>query len=135
MPHDPAHHHRTANAVAGLHQEIAWTHPEAAPHVAIDIEERDGELVVHVDLPGVHDQDVTVTCDGRDLSIRGVRTAEEVGHVYHRERLFGTFERTVTLKHAVDETAMRASYRGGVLEIRLPRAKAQTATTNTERER
>jgi HSP20 family protein len=135
MPHDPSHHdHRFTSAVAGLNQEIAWMHPDAEPPAPLDIEERDDALVVQIDLPGVSERELTVSCDGRDLTVRGERRAREQGHVYHRERLFGPFERTVTLKCAVDETAMRASYRAGVLEIHLPRAKTCTAPIKVEQE-
>lgn len=137
MPHDethPRHHHdeRAARA-AGLRQEIAWTHPEAGPAAPIDIEESDDEVIVRVDLPGVDEQDLVVSCDGIDLTVRGERKPRELGHVYHRERLFGPFERTLTFKHAVDQARMHATYRAGVLEIRLPRAMARAAAVKVER--
>ncbi len=123
MSHENGNH--TGESLAALHQELAWN---GAPLVAeLDVAEGDDAYRVLVDLPGVAEKDIEVQCDGITLTIAGERKPPERGHLYHRERRFGPFSRTIALKSAVDETAMQASYRDGVLEVRLPRAKVQTA--------
>jgi HSP20 family protein len=58
------------------------------------------------------------------LSIRGERKheKEDKGENYHRiERAYGTFSRTVELPAEVDESKVDATYKRGVLNLKLPK--------------
>lgn len=87
----------------------------------------DGEsFIVRAELPGVDAKAVEVTVTGDTLTIRGERTARELpeGASYHRRELStGQFRRALTLPEQVDNTKVLASFRDGILEIRLPRAE------------
>ena len=77
-----------------------------------------------VELPGVREKDIHLSMTGDVLSLRGQRgiAAEAREENYHRiERWSGTFERHVQLPIPVQGDEIRASYRDGVLEIRLPK--------------
>jgi HSP20 family protein len=90
----------------------------------IDIFEREGNLVVHADLPGLRQEDVRVSVDRGMLTVSGQRRHEAAnereGNVYYRERSFGSFQRSVTLPENVDTSQIRASFENGVLEVMLP---------------
>jgi HSP20 family protein len=95
----------------------AWTPP-------IDVYETRDDLVVAVELPGVREKDIHLSMTGDVLSLRGQRgiAAEAREENYYRiERWSGTFERHVQMPIAVQVDKVRASYRDGVLEIRLPK--------------
>ena len=97
--------------------ERTWAPP-------IDVYETRDDLVVAVELPGVREKGIHVTMTGDVLSVCGQRgiAAEAREENYHRiERWSGTFERHVQLPIPVQADKIRASYRDGVLEIRLPK--------------
>lgn len=90
----------------------------------IDIFEREGNLIVHADLPGLRQEDVRVSVDRGMLTVSGQRREESAnereGNVYYRERSFGSFQRSVTLPENVDTSQVRASFENGVLEVTVP---------------
>jgi HSP20 family protein len=94
---------------------------------AADIYERDNELVVNLDLPGVDPKIVDIHLENNVLTIRGERQFEEKQDKenYHRvERLYGAFARSFTLSTSVDPDKICANYKAGVLRITLPKAEA-----------
>jgi HSP20 family protein len=92
---------------------------------AIELLERDGQLVVRAELPGLSPEDVRIeiTNDG-SLVIEGERRsemeAEEEGGVYRSERIYGRFSRVIDLPQGVDVDRAQARFENGVLEIALP---------------
>ena len=98
--------------------------PERTWIPLIDVYETREELVVAVEVPGVREKDIHLSMTGDVLSLRGQRgiAAEAREESYHRiERWSGTFERHVRLPIPVQADRIRASYRDGVLEVRLPK--------------
>ena len=101
--------------------------PGAAPFTPpVDIEETPEEFVLRADLPGVPQKDVKVSLLGGTLTIRGERKEERTttaGALLRVERNSGMFERSFTLGAAVRSDSVQATYRDGVLEIRVPKAE------------
>ncbi len=98
--------------------------PERTWAPAIDVYETRDDLVVAVELSGVREKDIHLSMMGDVLSLRGQRgtAADAREENYHRiERWSGPFERHVQLPIPVQADKIRASYRDGVLEIRLPK--------------
>jgi HSP20 family protein len=94
---------------------------------AVDIHETKDDLVVTAEIPGVKEKDVHLSIVGDMLSIRGQRTADSqvAEDSYHRvERWSGSFERHIQLPIPVQADKVRATYRDGVLEVRLPKVEA-----------
>ena len=96
--------------------ERSWAPPT-------DVYETTEDLVISVELPGVKEKDVHLSVVGDVLSLRGQRVAN--GEIreenYHRiERWSGSFERHIQLPIPVQADRVRATYRDGVLDIRLP---------------
>jgi len=91
---------------------------------AINILEKDSEITITADLPGLKAEDVEVTVEEGILSIRGERKLEEAaeGETYHRvERLYGSFERTFTLPNSIDVDKIGARFCNGEMVLTLPK--------------
>jgi len=94
---------------------------------AVDVLQRDGDLVVRAELPGVRPEDVDITLQNRVLTISGERREEQEeqrGGYHVRERRHGSFSRSMTLPEGVDEDSIRARYENGVLEVTIAGAAA-----------
>ena len=92
----------------------------------VDISETDGEYLIKAELPEVKKDDVKVTVENGVLTIQGERRQEkeEKGRKYHRvERSYGSFVRSFTLPESVDEGAVKAEYKDGVLNLHLPKSE------------
>ena len=103
-------------------QGRAWT-------PAIDVLQRDGNLVVRAELPGVKPEDVDITVQNNILTISGriseEREEEREGYLI-RERRAGFFRRSLQLPQGVDENNINAHFDNGVLEVVIEGAAAQT---------
>ena len=87
---------------------------------AVDATEKDGNLIIRAELPGVKPEDVDISLSGNVLSISGERRAEEEqqrGGYHIRERSYGSFSRSFTLPQGTDESKISARYEDGVLEV------------------
>lgn len=96
----------------------------------VDIEESPEAYLVRAELPGMRLEDIKITVADQALSIRGEKRREEEkkGTSYHRvERVYGTFERSFSLGHAVAADKIEATYRDGVLEVSIPKAEEAKA--------
>ena len=92
----------------------------------VDIVETDKAFVIKVEIPEVNKEDVKVTVDNRVLTIWGERKQEkeEEGRKFHRvERSYGIFNRSFTLPDNVDESEVTASFKDGMLNIQIQKAK------------
>jgi HSP20 family protein len=108
--------------------------PSWAP--AVDIYEQGTDIVLKAELPGVDPKDVDIRLENNVLNLRGQRRQE--GEVkresYHRvERSYGTFSRSFTLPTVVDQAAIKAEFKDGLLQVTLPKreeAKAKQIQIN-----
>ena len=92
---------------------------------AVDIFEKDDDLVIRAEIPGVNKDDIDINVESNTLSIRGERKREEEyeeDRAYKMERVFGSFVRTFRLPRTVDSSRISANYTNGVLELQLPKA-------------
>ena len=90
----------------------------------LDAWETEDALVYAFDLPGVAQDKISVETEDGALTVTAEReqSTEVSRDHYHRiERRHGTFARTVGLPQGVSEDAIAASYKDGVLEIRVPK--------------
>lgn len=90
---------------------------------AIDVEERNGQLEVHAELPGLKPEDVKVEVTDDALIIRGERKYErehKIGQAYRSERRYGEFYRAIPLPEGVNAEQAKAQFRDGVLQITVP---------------
>ncbi len=132
----PAWRERGEPSLANLHREVdrlfdrffedgglvPFGNGAATPQ--IDVEERDKEVVVTADLPGVDDKDVEVELAGDLLTIKGEKKAEiedRNGGRYVSERFHGSFERSNRLPFEAGDGEPQARFDKGVLTVRLPK--------------
>jgi HSP20 family protein len=92
----------------------------------VDISETDGEYLIKAELPEVRKEDVKVTVENGVLTLQGERRQEkdEKGKRFHRvERSYGSFVRSFSLPESVDDGAVKAEYKDGVLNLHLPKSE------------
>jgi HSP20 family protein len=93
----------------------------------VDIYETEDALVVAVELPGVSKEEVSVELHEHTLRLSGERKREPAvkeGHYQREEGRFGSFQRAFRLPATVDEAQVQATYKDGVLALRLPKRAA-----------
>jgi HSP20 family protein len=93
---------------------------------AVDVRETGEDFFVRMDLPGLEPTDVKVSVFEDTLTVSGERreSAESKDEKWHHvERYHGTFERRFQLGKAVQGDKVSASYKNGVLELRVPKAE------------
>jgi len=101
----------------------------------IDLQDSEGELRLHADLPGVQPADLDIRVEGDVLTIRGERKSqgernEQNFHVM--ERSHGRFQRSIQLPFAPDPDEVQASVREGVLEVCIPKRAPQERSRRIE---
>ena len=106
---------------------------------AVDIYETDAhEVVVKAELPDMKREDINLTFENGVLTLKGERKVQQEvkKENYQRiERRQGVFSRSFTLPNTVDAGKISASYKDGVLTIRLPQreeAKPKQIAVNVE---
>jgi HSP20 family protein len=95
---------------------------------SVDVWETEDELVLSFDLPGIPEDDIAVELEDNVLTVSGERerTSEHSSERFYRfERRYGTFSRSVTLPPGVKEDSIKADYKDGVLEVRVPKPEEQ----------
>jgi HSP20 family protein len=98
----------------------------------VDLVDREAEILVRAEVPGIDKEHLDVDLSGELLTIRGERRKEErteEGDVYRAEIARGTFVRTLRLPAEVDAEKVEATFKDGLLEIHLPKL----ATTKRQR--
>jgi HSP20 family protein len=99
---------------------------------SMDLEETEKEYRVTVELPGLEERDVEVLLQDGVLTVRGEKKLEsEAGNRRSSERYYGRFERQIALDRDIDESAINATFRNGVLTVTVP--KSAQAVERTKR--
>jgi HSP20 family protein len=91
---------------------------------AVEVLEREGEVVIRADIPGVDKEHLNVEVQDGQLVISGERRQEREERregFYRSERFYGVFQRAIPLPEGADPSQARATFRDGVLEITMPR--------------
>jgi HSP20 family protein len=92
------------------------------PHV--EVVDRDKDVRVTAELPGLEEKDVEIRLEDNVLLIRGERRTEfDDNERHYSERYYGRFDRQVVLPAEVDEERVNATFRNGVLTITLPKSE------------
>lgn len=104
--------------------------PEAASVFAgriprVDVIDRDDEICVKAELPGVSKENLDVSLQESTLTIKATtlkEATEEKGQYHRRETSRGEFQRTLRLPGPVQSDQAKASFKDGILELTLPKA-------------
>lgn len=98
------------------------------PSPRINVEDKENEIRVTAELPGIRESDVHITLDNDTLTIEGEKRQEEKvneGDLRIVERTFGQFRRVLQLPFAPDPEKVEARYRDGILTISVPKDASQ----------
>jgi len=93
---------------------------------SLDVYEEKDSVVVKAELPGMKKEDIEVNLTGENLTIKGEKKEEKEvkeDDYYRRERSYGSFLRSVDLPCEVKSGEIKASFKDGVLEIRMPKTE------------
>jgi len=92
----------------------------------VDLYEEKDEIVAKVELPGMEKDDIEVNIIDHRLTVKGEKKKEKEikeENFYRSERSYGSFIRALDLPKEVQAEKAQASFKAGVLEIRLPKTE------------
>jgi HSP20 family protein len=92
----------------------------------INVFRQGGDFVAIIEMPGVSKDDLGLEVRGNAIRISGKKTIDYGGDasVHRRERIAGSFDRTITLPVQLDADRITAEYRDGILALSLPHAES-----------
>ncbi len=93
---------------------------------AVDILESKDSYLIRAELPGMKKEDIKVEVKDGTLVLSGERKSEKLaeGVEYrHVERVAAKFWRSFSLPETTKADGIEASYKDGVLEVRVPKAE------------
>jgi len=94
----------------------AWSPP-------VEVRQRDGDLEISAELPGLTKDDVKVECTEEGITIEGEKKREvekEEGGIHRSERSYGHFYRMIPLPDGAESDKAKAQFKDGVLQVRVP---------------
>lgn len=100
----------------------------------VDVIDRDEEILVRAEVPGVDKKDLEISVSENAVTINGKTSheeKEEKGNYYRCEVSRGAFARTVALPSDVDADKAKTSFKDGVLELTLPKVTKSKRRTIT----
>ena len=102
---------------------------EVKPPIVVVFEEKD-DIVVKAELPGIEKDNIQVNLTDHTLTIKGEKKKEEEvkeENYYRAERSYGSFLRTLDLPRDVRADQVKASFKNGILEVRMPKTEEAKA--------
>ena len=93
----------------------------------VDVAETEENVIVTAELPGVKQEDVTITVMDDILTIKGEKREEkEIKREDYcsMERSYGSFMRTITLPSSVQADKAKATHKEGVLTVTIPKSES-----------
>lgn len=98
---------------------------------AINVFQQGDHLVAILEVPGLDKADLDIQAKDNAVRISGKKTIRypENASVHRRERLSGTFDRTLTVPMQIDADRIKAEYRDGILALFIPRAESDKPRT------
>jgi HSP20 family protein len=89
----------------------------------VDILEKDGDLILRVEVPGIDEKDIDLKLEGNVLTLKGEKKLEserDRGEYHRLESYFGAFSRSFTLPESADRDQIKAEFKNGILTITVP---------------
>ena len=100
------------------------------PFPPINVFQQGDDVLAIIELPGVEKNDLQIHAKENTIRISGRKTTNyPEGSVHRRERVFGEFDRTLSLPIQLDPDRIKAEYHDGVLALLLPRAESEKPRT------
>jgi HSP20 family protein len=96
------------------------------PFPPINVFQQGADILAIIELPGIDKNDLQIQAKGNTIRVSGRKAVDlpEGVSVHRRERIWGEFDRTLSLPVQLDPGGIKAEYRDGVLALFLPRAES-----------
>jgi HSP20 family protein len=111
-----------------LSNRLDWLREEMEPSYfpPMNVWEIGENILVEAEVPGLKIEDVEVSFDNGELTLKGEKKfeAKENAPLHRRERVYGAFNRTLTLPWEIVADRVSAELKDGVLTVTLPKAEA-----------
>ncbi len=93
---------------------------------AVEIEEKEAELILKAEIPGLSAEDLEVEVSEDRVTISGEhkeekKTEDKDKNYYHSEFHYGSFERVIPLPMAIKTDEIKSDFQKGVLTLTLPK--------------
>jgi HSP20 family protein len=108
----------------GFGESGMWTPP-------VEVRERDNNIEISAELPGMNKDDVKVECTDEGIIIEGEKRREQEsneGGIRRTERSYGHFYRMIPLPEGAQAEQAKAEFRDGILQVRVPISQEQRKT-------
>ncbi len=114
-----------AGRLGRLFPDASPTHRGWMP--AVNVEEKDAEILLTAELPGLTENDVEIELENNILTLRGEKReireeGDDEGRYHLWERTYGSFQRSFTVPRTVQHDNIDAHFENGVLTVHLPKA-------------
>ena len=100
----------------------------------MDVVEKDNEILLEMDVPGMEKKDIKVEIDAGGLTIRGERKRElkeKNGNYVHIERGYGSFFRRFPIPEYVDKDNIKVTCKDGILSVNMQKVPGKKKTAKT----
>jgi HSP20 family protein len=118
----------TERPIKGLLESIDEFFKNPLTHLSFPIEltETNKEYIITAELPGIKKEQIQIDTTGNQITIsiknmEELAEIDEINHSYRRRHSIQKSSRSVNLPIPIDEKQVRASYKDGLLQIRIPR--------------
>ena len=96
--------------------------------IRVDVQETPDAYTLLAEVPGVSKEDIQVNVDGKVVTLRAEikqqDSQSEGGKLLRSERYYGAVSRSFQLPVDIDNSAAKAKYENGVLQLTLPKKTA-----------
>ena len=96
------------------------------PFPPINVFQQGDDILAIIELPGIDRNELQIQAKENTIRLSGKKSINypDGVSVHRRERVFGEFDRTLTLPVHLDAERIKAEYRDGILALFLPRAES-----------
>ena len=111
------------------------TPPKFGWDLAIDVYEKDGNVIAEMNVPGIDPEKVEIAIEDNYLKVSGAREEKketEEKDYYSKEIKRGSFTRTVALPASVKKDKAEAEYKDGILKIVIPKDEKKDGTVKVK---
>jgi HSP20 family protein len=97
----------------------------------VNVFQRGDDLIAIIELPGIDRKDLNIEAKNNTIRIAGRKDVEypEKVSAHRRERLWGVFDRTLSVPMQIDPNGIKAEYGDGLLALFIPRAERDKPRT------
>lgn len=116
---------------SGGQEKTEISHGDLEGQLTVDVFQTPGEIVIKSTIAGVTTDDLDITITNEIVTIKGKRNKDEevaAEDYFHQECYWGPFSRSIILPVDIDSAMAVASFKNGILTIRLPKIGETKAT-------